>query len=118
MLATLAHGGSVVYAGRDFDAKLVANALVAERCTVLHGVPTMFSAILEVLRQKGRKIDSIRTGIAAGSKVPPPLVAELRGRMGFKDTAITYGQPFHLFSARSWTCCIDCLSTWIWPPMN
>ena len=83
-----------MYPSRDFNPEAIADALLDEGCTVLHGVPTMFSAILSVLQKQGRKIDTIRTGLVAGSKVPPPLLLELRNLMGFRDTMVCYGKLF------------------------
>ena len=94
LLASFTHGASIIYPSRDFDPEAITDALLDEGCTVLHGVPTMFTAILGVLQTQGRKISTIRTGIVAGSKVPPPLLQELRHRMGFRDTAICFGRYF------------------------
>ncbi|KAF7181263.1 hypothetical protein CNMCM7691_000481 [Aspergillus felis] len=91
MLASLIHGSTTVFPHRDFDASAVIDALVKERCTVLHGVPTMFSAILQQLHQTGIEIKTLRTGIVAGSKVPPTLLREVQEKLGYRDIAITYG---------------------------
>lgn len=91
LLAALTHGSSIVYPSRDFDADAVSRSLVDERCNVLHGVPTMFNAIISSLDRNGLKINSIKTGIAAGTKVPPTLLEQLREKLGFRSTAICYG---------------------------
>ncbi|KAJ4252789.1 hypothetical protein NW762_010695 [Fusarium torreyae] len=41
--------------------------------------------------QINAKIDTVRTGIAAGTKVPPALLEEVQRRLGYKHIAITYG---------------------------
>ena len=92
LMASYTHGASIVYAKRDFDPAALVDVLVRERATILHGVPTMFTAILHEMQKTGTKIDSIWTGIAAGTKIPPQLLKELRERLGFKDIAITYGE--------------------------
>ncbi|GIK05041.1 acyl-CoA synthetase member 2 mitochondrial [Aspergillus viridinutans] len=91
MLAAFIHGSTTVLPHRDFDARAVIDAVVAERCTVLHGVPTMFAAILQDLHQTGIEIRTLRTGIMAGSKVPPSLLREVHEKLGYRDIAITYG---------------------------
>lgn len=92
LIAAYTHGTSIVFANRDFDPAAVVNLLVRERCTVLHGVPTMLSAIMQQMDKMGVKLNTLRTGIAAGTKVPPALMTELQKRLGFKNIAITYGE--------------------------
>jgi mevalonyl-CoA ligase len=91
-LASYTHGSTIVYANRDFDPAAVAEVIVKEKCTVLHGVPTMFTAIMQQLKNTGQTVNTLRTGIAAGSKVPPPLLTELHQQLGFKNIAISYGK--------------------------
>lgn len=74
-----------------------------EKCTALHGVPTMFLAELALLDEldKGNHVKGLsdlkstalhlRTGIAAGSPVPDELMRRLVKRMGLRDLTITYG---------------------------
>ncbi|KIW36379.1 uncharacterized protein PV06_11372 [Exophiala oligosperma] len=91
LLAAITHGSSIVYASRDFDADAVARTLVEEHCTILHGVPTMFDAIMSAVDKHGFKINAVRNGIAAGTKVPPTLLEQLRQKLGFRHTAVCYG---------------------------
>lgn len=92
LLAAYTHGTKMVYADRDFDAAAVADVIIEERCTVLHGVPTMYTAIMQHLKTIGSKPTTLRTGIAAGSKVPPALLAELHQTLGFKSILVSYGK--------------------------
>lgn len=78
-------------AKRDFDAAAVVDLLVQERCTILHGVPTMFTAIMQHMNKMHIAIDTIRTGIAAGTNIPPALVDMLHKKLGFRSVCITYG---------------------------
>src|SRR6266540_6013874 len=45
-LACVTHGATIVIPAPGFDPRLTLEAVVAERCTALHGVPTMFIAML------------------------------------------------------------------------
>ncbi|KAJ3545117.1 hypothetical protein NM208_g2673 [Fusarium decemcellulare] len=91
LMATFTHGAAVGFAGRDFDPAQVVDMLVREKCTALHGVPTMFIAVLKQMDQVGANVNTIRTGIAAGTKIPPALLEEVQRRLGYKHIAITYG---------------------------
>lgn len=56
-----------------FDAQQVLQTVADERCTALHGVPTMFIAQLEHPRFHEFDLSSLRTGIMAGAPCPHPL---------------------------------------------
>lgn len=90
-MAVLAHGASIIFAARDFEARAVCDILIREQATVLHGVPTMFTAIMQELERSGRTVTTLRKGIAAGTKVPPAILTELENRLGYEHIAITYG---------------------------
>jgi len=50
----------VVYPSKTFDAAAIVDAVVDEKCTVLHGVPTHFLSVLtevEKRQQAGQKLD-------------------------------------------------------------
>ncbi|PWY91868.1 acetyl-CoA synthetase-like protein [Aspergillus sclerotioniger CBS 115572] len=91
MLAAVTHGSAIVFPHADFDAAATVDALVAERCTLLHGVPAMLTAVLHHVRQTKAPIRGLRTGIIGGSKVPPTLLVELKKEMGYRDIVIAYG---------------------------
>jgi fatty-acyl-CoA synthase len=46
-LLCVTHGAAMVFPSAGFDAHATLQAIEAERCTALHGVPTMFIAELE-----------------------------------------------------------------------
>ena len=60
----------MVVPGEAFDPLAVLEAVAAERCTSLYGVPTMFIAELEHPRFAEFDLSSLRTGIMAGSPCP------------------------------------------------
>lgn len=90
-LATFAHGSSIVFPCDQFQADLVIDAVYHEKCTALLGVPTMFVAMLEANKRKGYQIETVRTGLAAGSSVPAVLMRQLATELGIKGMLIAYG---------------------------
>lgn len=95
-LAFWSHGACIVYASETFDPKAVVDAVVGDKCTALHGVPTHFLGVLAEVdkRQAAREsldISNLRTGIAAGSPVPIELMKSLIARMNLKDLTNAYG---------------------------
>jgi len=66
LLACITHGAALVLPSQTFEPKAVLEALMEEKCTGLHGVPTMFKAALNELEKKpSRESLRLRTGIAA-----------------------------------------------------
>ncbi|MDD3449897.1 MAG: AMP-binding protein, partial [Gammaproteobacteria bacterium] len=69
-LLCLASGAALVLPAEHFDAGACLDAIAAEGCTAVHGVPTMFIALLEAQAEQPRAVESLRTGIMAGAPCP------------------------------------------------
>ncbi|WJY27112.1 AMP-binding protein [Sporosarcina trichiuri] len=89
-LAAVTHGAAMVIV-EQFDPLRVLRAVEGERCTALHGVPTMF--IAELNHPDFSKFDtsSLRTGIMAGSTCPIEVMKQVIGDMGADEITICYG---------------------------
>ena len=90
-LGALTHGASVIYPDVAFDPKATLEAVAAERCTSLYGVPTMFIAQLAHPDFAGYDLSSLRTGIMAGSPCPVEVMKQVIDRMHLGEVTICYG---------------------------
>ena len=90
-LACITHGAAMVYPGEGFDPLAVLETVAEERCTGLHGVPTMFIAELEHPRFAEFDLSSLRTGIMAGSICPIEVMRRAMARMNLAEITIAYG---------------------------
>ena len=90
-LAALTHGSAIILPAESFDAEACLRAVEAERCTSLYGVPTMFIAELEHPAFATCRLDSLRTGIMAGSSCPIEVMRQVIDRMHLTDVTICYG---------------------------
>ena len=90
-LACLTHGACIVYPSDGFDPLAVLETIQAERCTGLHGVPTMFIAEMTHPRFKEFDYSSLRTGIMAGSPCPTEIMKRVVGEMHMHEVTIAYG---------------------------
>lgn len=88
----LSVGASLVIAADHFDAGAVLQAVHEERCTAIHGVPTMFIAELEHPEFKSYDLSSLRTGIIAGAPCPPALMRRVMEELHCREILIGYGQ--------------------------
>ncbi len=90
-MASVTHGTTMVPV-ESFDARQVLWTIEKERCTGVHGVPTMFIMELEIMEKEKFDTSSLRTGIMAGSPCPIEVMKKVVDIMSANDIVITYGQ--------------------------
>ncbi|UJW83108.1 AMP-binding protein [Hydrogenophaga sp. SL48] len=90
-LAALTHGATIVYPNEAFEPVSVLRAVQDERCTALHGVPTMFIAELDHPRFKEFDLSTLRTGVMAGSPCPIEVMKRVVSEMHMGEVTIAYG---------------------------
>jgi fatty-acyl-CoA synthase len=90
-LAAVTHGATMVYPGEGFDPLATLEAVEAERCTALYGVPTMFIAELDHPDFRKFDLSSLRTGIMAGAPCPIEVMKRVNDLMNMRDVTIAYG---------------------------
>ncbi|MRH88125.1 AMP-binding protein [Nocardia sp. SYP-A9097] len=90
-LAATSHGAAMIIPGPAFEPRTTLEAVAAERCTSLYGVPTMFIAELADPEFDTFDLSSLRTGIMAGSPCPVEVMKQVIGRMGMREVSICYG---------------------------
>ncbi len=88
--AIISHGATMVFT-EDFDPVMVMASVQKERCTALHGVPTMFIAELNHPMFEMFDLSSLRTGIMAGALCPIETMNQVMTKMHMKDVIIVYG---------------------------
>ncbi len=91
VLACTASGAAMVFPGEGFDAGETLAAVQKHRCTALHGVPTMFIAMLDHPDFRKYELSSLRTGIMAGAPCPIGTMRRVVSEMHMKEVTIAYG---------------------------
>jgi fatty-acyl-CoA synthase len=90
-LACVTHGAAIVISGATFNASEVLLAIEQERCTALHGVPTMFIELLNHPELDRHDLRTLRTGIMGGSPCPIEVVHATAERMHLSELTIGFG---------------------------
>jgi len=90
-LGCLTHGAAMIYPGEGFDPLATLEAIQAEKCTALYGVPTMFIAQMDHPRFAEFDLSTLRTGIMAGSPCPIEVMRRAMNLMHLRDITIAYG---------------------------
>lgn len=91
MMACITHGTTMVPVER-YSSVPVMNAISVEKCTAVHGVPTMFIAMLEHAQFNNFDFSSLRTGIMAGSPCPIEVMKKVIDKMNMREIVIVFGQ--------------------------
>jgi acyl-CoA synthetase (AMP-forming)/AMP-acid ligase II len=92
----MTHASAIVWPAECFDPQATLRAVQEERCTALHGVPTMFISELELL-ESGQipyeGFENLRTGIASGSSVPLELMKKLHKTLNLTELSKLGSSP-------------------------
>jgi fatty-acyl-CoA synthase len=91
VLACVSAGAQMVFPGEAFEPGTTLAAVSEERCTALHGVPTMFIAELDHPEFDKFDLQSLRTGIMAGAPCPIETMKRVVARMHLSEITIAYG---------------------------
>ncbi|KZR59500.1 AMP-binding protein [Bacillus badius] len=84
--------GATMVPVQEFDPEAVLTTVEAEKCTALHGVPTMFIAELNHPNFSNYDLSSLRTGVMAGSNCPVEVMKAVMNTMNMEEITICYGQ--------------------------
>ena len=91
VLTCVMHGSSMVFPDDAFDPTSTLKAVSEEKCTALHGVPTMFIAELDHPEFNNFDLSNLNTGIMAGSPCPVEVMKRVISEMNMSSVTIGYG---------------------------
>ena len=90
-MACVVRGATMVVPAPHFDAGSTLRAIQDERCTAVHGVPTMFIAELNHPAFSEFDLRSLRTGIMSGAPCPIEIMRRVVLEMHCQELTIAYG---------------------------
>ena len=90
ILASVTHGTTMLPL-LWYTPMKVMHTIEYERCTAVHGVPTMFIGIMEHRDFEKYDYSTLRTGIMAGSTCPISVMNACVEKMNMKDIITVYG---------------------------
>ncbi len=91
-LSCIVAGAAAVYPAAAYDPESTLQAVQDERCTALHGVPTMFIGELDFPQFSQFDVSSLRTGVMAGSPCPEEVMRRVMSDLHMEHILIGYGQ--------------------------
>ncbi|WP_101675351.1 AMP-binding protein [Alloalcanivorax mobilis] len=90
-LGCVTHGATMIYPSAGFEPRAALEAVAEEGATALYGVPTMFIAELDLLREEAFDLSTLRTGIMAGTTCPIEVMKKVISEMNMAEVQIAYG---------------------------
>ncbi|MFQ5690817.1 MAG: AMP-binding protein [Gemmatimonadota bacterium] len=90
VLGSFTHGATV-HLTRSFDPLDSLQTIERHGITTIHGVPTMFQALLDHPRSGEFRFETLRTGIMAGAVCPASLMRQLIERWNVQEMTVGYG---------------------------
>lgn len=90
-MVCITSAATMVVPAEHFNARKTLIAVEKEKCTALHGVPSMFINELNDPEFHKFNLSSLRTGIMAGAPCPIELMEDVVYKMGAKKITIVYG---------------------------
>ncbi|WP_105259133.1 AMP-binding protein [Pseudoalteromonas sp. T1lg88] len=91
-LVCVASGACAIFPSLSFEPLTTLKVVEQERCTALHGVPTMFIAQLELPEFSQFDLSTLRTGVMAGATCPQELMRKVHSEFNMTQVLIGYGQ--------------------------
>jgi len=91
-LLAIVHGIALVLPAAQFDPLATLQAIEAERCTLIYGVPTMFIAELEHPDFRKFDLSTLRSGMMAGAPCPVEVMKRVISEMHCSGMSVAYGQ--------------------------
>uniref|UniRef100_A0A7M4FS33 Medium-chain acyl-CoA ligase ACSF2, mitochondrial n=1 Tax=Crocodylus porosus TaxID=8502 RepID=A0A7M4FS33_CROPO len=85
------HGPTAVFSSPSFEGKAALEVVTREKCSYLHGTPTMFIDMLAQPDFDSYNLSTLRGGIIAGSPVPPEVMRKIITKMNMKEVVVAYG---------------------------
>ena len=92
VLAAVSTGATMVFPSPSFEPVATLQAVQEERCTALHGVPTMFVTELDHPEFGNFDVSTLRTGLIAGAPCPEELMKRIITDLHMENVLIGYGQ--------------------------
>jgi len=83
--------GAVMRPVAVFDVEEALQIVAEEKIAVMGGPPTIFITLLELAKERGRDISSLKSIVLGGAIIPPALVRALREESGVDVVLSAYG---------------------------
>uniref|UniRef100_A0A8C8VE17 Medium-chain acyl-CoA ligase ACSF2, mitochondrial n=1 Tax=Pelusios castaneus TaxID=367368 RepID=A0A8C8VE17_9SAUR len=85
------HGPTAVFSALSFEGKAALESVAQEKCSFIHGTPTMFIDMLAQPNFDSYDLSTLQGGVIAGSPVPPEIMRKIMTKMNMRHIVNAYG---------------------------
>ncbi|XP_055838784.1 medium-chain acyl-CoA ligase ACSF2, mitochondrial-like, partial [Episyrphus balteatus] len=89
--AALCHGATMVLPSDGFNPEASLRAIVDEKCTTIHGTPTMYVDLIKKQKELQLPIKTAEIGVTGGAQCSPHLLKEIKDVLNLKKVKNVFG---------------------------
>lgn len=91
VMASICHGASLILPSEGYDAEKSLQAIINEKCTVIHGTPTMYVDLINKQKKLKLPLKTATIGITGGAPCSPQLFKDIKEVLGLKKVKTVFG---------------------------
>lgn len=91
IMACISKGATLVLPTAGYSPEQTLKAIVEEKCTVIHGTPTMYVDLIKKQEELKLPMNSVKYAVTGGAPCPPTLYADIKKVFGLEKVKTIYG---------------------------
>ncbi|XP_017480363.1 PREDICTED: acyl-CoA synthetase family member 2, mitochondrial-like [Rhagoletis zephyria] len=91
VMAAMTHGSTLVLPAAGFSPADTLRAIVDEKCTVVHGTPTMYVDLIKKQRELKLPLKTAKMAVTGGAPCSPQLFLDIKNILGLERIHTVYG---------------------------
>uniref|UniRef100_A0A1I8M6F2 Medium-chain acyl-CoA ligase ACSF2, mitochondrial n=1 Tax=Musca domestica TaxID=7370 RepID=A0A1I8M6F2_MUSDO len=91
MMPALTHGGTLVLPSPAFNPEASLRSIVDEKCTVIHGTPTMYVDVIRKQKELDLPLSTLKMAVTGGAICTPQLFLDMQNILKVKEFRNVYG---------------------------
>lgn len=91
IMAAMSHGATLVLPSAHFDPEASLKSIVKEKCTVVHGTPTMHVDLIAKQKELNFELNTLKMAVTGGAPCSPQLHKEMHNVLKVKEIRNIFG---------------------------
>ncbi|XP_039951677.1 medium-chain acyl-CoA ligase ACSF2, mitochondrial-like [Bactrocera tryoni] len=91
IMAAMSHGSALILPAASFNPAASLHAIVDEKCTVIHGTPTMYVDLIKKQRELNLPLKTAKMAITGGAPCSPQLFLDIKNVLGLEHVRTVFG---------------------------
>ncbi|XP_023301666.2 medium-chain acyl-CoA ligase ACSF2, mitochondrial [Lucilia cuprina] len=91
IMAGMSHGATLVLPSPGFSPEHSLKASVEEKCTVIHGTPTMYVDLIKKQRELNLPLTTLKMAVTGGAPCSPQLFLDMKSVLNLQEVRTIFG---------------------------